>query len=126
MSGLHAILACRRSSRRRSAPPRLAAWLAVVALAGLIGGCASQLADLAEPASTPARPASAPAYPAIHDMPAARDSKPLNADQTKQLVDELSALRERQEAETAADPPPADTPEQPPAKKSPKRAKSSE
>jgi hypothetical protein len=64
-------------------------------------GCTSQIADLAEPADTPARPAAAPAFPAVHDMPAARDTKPLTAEERQRISDELSVIRDRQEAETA-------------------------
>jgi hypothetical protein len=78
---------------------RLAAALTLVALA--TAGCTSQLGDLAEPAETPARPASAPAFPAVHDMPAARDTKPLTAEERQRISDELSVIRDRQEAETA-------------------------
>jgi len=80
-------------------PIRLAAALALAALAGT--GCTSQLADLAEPAETPPRSAVAPAYPAVHDMPSARDTKPLTAEERQRIADELSAIRDRQEADTA-------------------------
>jgi hypothetical protein len=86
----------RGSSRRR----RLAAALALIAVAST--GCTSQLAELAEPAETPPRPAAAPAYPAVHDMPAPRDTSPLTEAERQRIADELSALRERQQAETAA------------------------
>jgi hypothetical protein len=86
----------RASSQRRW----LAAALALVAVAST--GCTSQLADLAEPAETPPRPAAAPAYPAVHDMPAPRDTSPLTEAERQRIADELSALRERQQVETAA------------------------
>jgi hypothetical protein len=66
-----------------------------------MGACTSQIADLGEPAGTPGRPAVDPAYPAVHDMPAERDTKPMTAAERQRLADELSAARERQEAETA-------------------------
>jgi hypothetical protein len=78
---------------------RSAAALAILLLA--TAGCTSQLADLAEPADAPPRPAVEPAYPAVHDMPAARDTRPLTAAERQRLTDELSAARERQEADTA-------------------------
>ena len=71
----------------------------LVVLMGM-GGCTSHIADLAEPADAPARPTVEPAYPAVHEMPAARDTKPLSAAERQRLTDELSAARERQEAET--------------------------
>jgi hypothetical protein len=74
--------------------------MAIVALLGM-AGCTSQIADLAEPADAPPRPALEPAYPAVHDMPSARDTKPMTAAERQRLADELSAARERQEAETA-------------------------
>jgi hypothetical protein len=88
--------------QQRSLTLRVAAVLAI-ALSGT--GCTSQLADLAEPADTPARPAVAPAYPAVHDMPSPRDTNPMTAAERQRIMDELSAIRDRQEAETA-DPPP--------------------
>jgi hypothetical protein len=87
--------------RRRASLARGAAVLAISALTGILAGCTSQLADLAEPADTPARPAAAPAYPAVHDMPAPRDTKPLSAEESKRIADELSALRARQAAQTS-------------------------
>ena len=87
---------CRKGIRNSH---RLAVALALMAVA--TAGCTSQIADLSEPADTPARPAVAPAFPAVHDMPAARDTKPLTAEERQRISDELSAIRDRQEAETA-------------------------
>ena len=75
-------------------------FYAVLLLAGLGSGCTSQIADIGEPADLPPRPAAAPAYPAVHDMPAPRDTRPLTAEERQRLADELSAARERQEAQT--------------------------
>jgi hypothetical protein len=88
----------RRWQNRSRSKLRLAAALAIIALAST--GCTSQLADLAEPAETPARPTVAPAYPAVHSTPVARDTTPLTAEERQRIADELSALRERQEVET--------------------------
>ena len=63
-------------------------------------GCTAQLADLVEPTDTPARPAVTQAYPAVHETRAARNTKPLTAEERQRIADELSALRERQETET--------------------------
>jgi hypothetical protein len=73
--------------------------MAILVLLGM-AGCTSQIADLAEPADAPPRPAVDPAYPAVHDMPAARDTRPLTAAERQRLTDELSAARERQEVDT--------------------------
>ncbi len=81
-------------------PDGSAALLTLVLLVGM-AGCTSHIADVAEPADVPARPAVEPAYPAVHEMPAARDTKPMTAAERQRLTDELSAARERQEAETA-------------------------
>jgi len=71
----------------------------VVAFAA--AGCTSQLADMAEPTNTPARPAADRAFPSVNDMPATRDTKPLSAEERQRISDELSAIRDRQAAETA-------------------------
>jgi hypothetical protein len=81
-----------------SAKARWAAVLGVIAVTAT--GCAAQLADLAEPVDTPPRPAVAPAYPAVNDMPAARAGKPLTAEESRRITEELTALRARQELET--------------------------
>ena len=86
--------------RRVSRPGALAAAMLVVAFAA--AGCTSQLADMAEPTNTPARPAADRAFPSVNDMPATRDTKPLSAEERQRISDELSAIRDRQAAETAA------------------------
>jgi hypothetical protein len=86
----------------------LAAVLGLIVLASV--GCTAQLADLAEPADTPSRPAVVPPYPAVHDMPTARDTRPLTAEESQRIADELSALRERQEVETTGSIPARKTP----------------
>jgi hypothetical protein len=43
-------------------------------------------------------------------MPSARDTKPLTTEERQGIADELSALRERQQAETAGPPPAKKTP----------------
>ena len=82
---------------------RWMSWsLRIVAAWGLsaLVGCTAQLADLAEPADTPPRPAVQPAYPAVHAMPAARNTRPLTDEERRRISEELTNLRERQEAET--------------------------
>jgi hypothetical protein len=86
-------------------PSRLAAVLALAVAIGTIAACTAQLADLGEPPETPPRPAAQPEYPPVHDMPAQRSTAPLTAEERQKLVDELTAARERQEAETKKSPP---------------------
>jgi len=79
-------------------------WVfAIMVLAATMSGC-TQLAEVGEPANVPPRQATEPAYPAVHDMPPTRDTKPLTAEERQRIAEELSALRKRQEAETASDP----------------------
>lgn len=79
--------------------------LRTVGLIALLGaslaaaGCTSQIADLAEPAAAPARPAVAPAWPTVNEMPAARDTQPMSAAERQRITNELSAARERHEAD---------------------------
>jgi hypothetical protein len=73
--------------------------IAVLGASLAAGGCTSQIADLAEPAATPARPAAAPAWPTVNDMPAARDTHPMSEAERQRITEELSAARERHEAD---------------------------
>jgi hypothetical protein len=77
------------------------AVLAVAALAGLLTACTSQL-DLAEPADTAPRAAAQPL--AVHDMPAARDTRPMTAEERQRVMDELAAARERHQETTGTVP----------------------
>ena len=79
---------------------RTGRWALLGLLAVTAAGCAAQLADLAEPADTPSRPPVAPAYPAVNAMPGARAGKPLTAEESRRITEELTALRARQELET--------------------------
>jgi hypothetical protein len=76
--------------------------MAVLACASaLLSGCGSMIADGLPaavgglPADAPARPTTPAVYPAVHNMPPTRTSAPLNADQQKQLEDDLVAARNR-------------------------------
>jgi hypothetical protein len=87
--------------------PQLALVLALFA-AGAVSGCTSVLTELpivGEPANIP-RPEDKPtAFPAVHDMPKARDTKPMTEDERKKLEAELKAARDQQEAATNTVPP---------------------
>jgi len=73
---------------------------AALVLTGLASaGCSAQLADLAEPAAAPARPAIAPAYPNVNAMPATRTTKPMTAEESRRITNELTAVRAHQEEE---------------------------
>jgi hypothetical protein len=58
-------------------------------------------APLGLPQDAPARPAVQPEFLAIHDMPPARDTKPLSEPERKKLEADLREVRERQEHATA-------------------------
>jgi hypothetical protein len=49
------------------------------------------------PAAAPARPAVAPEFLPVHDLPQARDVKPLSDEQRKKLEADLTLVRTRQE-----------------------------
>jgi len=106
--------------------------LAAVALA--LGGCssASQVFEKMPQSvgglspDAPKAPATPYAYPAVHDMPAARDVKPLSDDEQLRLEKELLSTRDAQEKAVADDalanqPPPAPPPPQPAPPAKPKK-----
>jgi hypothetical protein len=100
-----AVLAVGKSARRA---------LAGAALAALLGGCASTIADNAPiiglPEGVPARPATQLDYPAVHDMPPRRADVPLSKEEQQKLEKDLVAARDSQgkKAEAIAEPgPPA-------------------
>ena len=74
--------------------------LAAAALAALLGGCASTIADNAPviglPDGTPARPATQPDYPAVHDMPPRRADTPLSKEEQQKLEKDLVDARDGQ------------------------------
>ena len=51
------------------------------------------------PAGTPDRPSSPYEYPAVHDMPAARATEPLSAEEQLKLEKDLANVRNRQARE---------------------------
>jgi len=106
--------------------------LAAVALA--LGGCssASQVFEKMPQSvgglspDAPKAPATHYAYPAVHDMPAAREVKPLSDDEQLRLEKELLSTRDAQEKAVADDalanqPPPSPTPSPPAAPAKPKK-----
>jgi hypothetical protein len=101
-----------RDAEGRAARPVKA--FAVLALAGGLAGCASNVGDRIGdnlpasmgglPAGAPARPAEAPAYPAVHDMPPPRANTVLSEDEVKQAERDLVRMRSQQQPEPAAAP----------------------
>ena len=79
-----------------------AAALLLSALA--LGGCASTIADMGNPADAPARPKEAGAYPAVHDIPPDRDAAAMPPAEQAQAMRELAAARDRQAAAPAKNP----------------------
>jgi hypothetical protein len=81
-----------------------ASILAVCLLAAALAGCAAgplvdQLpGDMGLPKGAPARPVAPYQYPAVHDMPPARVTTPMTDEEQLRLEKELSAVRDRQEA----------------------------
>ena len=106
--------------------------LAAVALA--LGGCssASQVFEKMPQSvggvspDAPKAPATPYLYPAVHDMPAARQVKPLTDDEQLKLEKELLSTRDAQEKAVADDalanqPPPSPAPPQPAPSAKPKK-----
>ena len=87
--------------RRNNAPTFF-----IVLAAGLLGGCANVGAgNIGESLpqawggispDAPKRPAVEAPYPAVHDVPADRPERPLDADQQLRLQKDLAATRSRQ------------------------------
>lgn len=79
----------------------------VLALAAGLSGCgsisekfrntASQMPAIGLPAGAPERTAEPVPYPAVHDMPAPRNSTPLNVTEQEQLERELVTARDDQQ-----------------------------
>jgi len=76
---------------QKSLPIRGALLMAALAL----GGCSSQLADLA-PADTQAHPREPGTYLPVHDLPPDRDQAIIPPDQRAKIEAELAAARDRQ------------------------------
>lgn len=72
---------------------------ALLSAGAMLSGCTSTFANLpwvGEPAGIPERSETPAAYPAVHDMPPARETKPLSEQERKDLETELVATRQRQ------------------------------
>ena len=74
--------------------------LAGAALAVLLGGCASTIADNAPviglPEGVPERAATPPDYPAVHDMPPRRAETPLSKEEQQKLEKDMIEARDGQ------------------------------
>jgi hypothetical protein len=70
---------------------------AVLIAAFALGGCSSQLADLA-PADTPPRAREPGNYLPVHDLPPDRDQAIIPLEQRAKIEAELAAARDRQAA----------------------------
>jgi hypothetical protein len=72
---------------------------AVAAVASILSGCASVIADMPViglPEGAPPRPAAQAEYPAVHDRPPRQGDAPLSAEEQRKLEQELIAARESQ------------------------------
>jgi|SRR5450631_136244 hypothetical protein len=82
-----------------------AAILAICLLGAALAGCAAgpivdELpGEIGLPKGAPARPVAPYQYPAVHDMPPARATTPMTDEEQLRLENELSAVRDRQEAQ---------------------------
>ncbi len=75
------------------------AWAGLLLLGLVLGGCATQVADMplvGLPANTPQRPATPAEYLPVHDLPAPRQETVLDQAQQDKLEKDLLAARDRQ------------------------------
>jgi len=81
--------------------PRVVPGLSALALAAMLSGCGSFIADIPVvglPEGAPARPADSGAFPAVHDIPAPRSEATLDAAAQEKIERELIAARDRNSA----------------------------
>jgi hypothetical protein len=92
--------ASRLERRRRVRRHVAAAALAILSFGGL-GACSSMgdnlPAPIGLPQGAPERPATEREFLPVHEMPPARDTKPLSEAERKQLETDLKEVRDRQE-----------------------------
>jgi uncharacterized protein YceK len=100
---------CRRgeAARQRTAPRALRLAVAILVPILALSGCgsisdkfrtaASQMPAIGLPAGAPERTAEPVPYPAVHDMPAPRNSTPLNVTEQEQMQRELATARDGQQ-----------------------------
>jgi hypothetical protein len=100
----------RRGPSRRTGCSAGKFTLAVLILAaGAVSGCTSSLREVpifGEPQNVPRGNGETGSFPAVHDMPAARDTKPMTEAERQKLEADLAAARDQQEAATNTVPPP--------------------
>lgn len=85
--------------KSRCLHPSRSALIGVMLLGCMLGGCASQVADMplmGLPANTPPRPATPAEYLPVHDLPAPRPEAVLDPAQQDKLEKDLIAARDRQ------------------------------
>lgn len=76
----------------------------LLAVALMLGGCSTQIADLPGvglPANAPERPKEAGAYLPVHDLPPERDEAAMKPAELAKIQAELTAARDRQAAAAA-------------------------
>ena len=71
---------------------------ALLAATLALGGCSTQIADMALPSDAPARPKEAGGYLPVHDLPPERAETAMKPDEQKRIQSELIAARDRQAA----------------------------
>jgi len=77
---------------------RLLMAAALLAATLAVGGCSTQIADMALPSDAPARPKEANGYLPVHDLPPERAEAALKPEEQKRIQSELAAARDRQAA----------------------------
>ncbi len=78
---------------------RLWSIAALFALAFVLGGCSTQIADmpgLGVPADAPERPKEAGEYLPVHDLPPDRNEEAIKPAELAKMQSELTAARDRQ------------------------------
>jgi hypothetical protein len=71
---------------------------ALLAATLAVGGCSTQIADMALPSDAPARPKETNGYLPVHDLPPERPETAMKPEEQKRIQSELTAARDRQAA----------------------------